>query len=484
MVKAGGTYFGIPDAAHEDGANILYDHVFRDFEPNIKAADRAEGCQVVVGIKGSGKTALRRYIEEKDGTAIRWNIDADHRYLAIDPSLGGRSGILKNTLALEILRAFSSHLADNARSLGLPEQRAAGLRSVADKVVERLKRIPNAITVEAGPVAVDLAALLKSGAAPVVDTAWPEAQQGVLAALGNRRAYIMIDDADDVFPGLEKNPVFVEGLARAVHDINRASKERLHVLLFLKHGVWRRWFENQQEYDRVEHVIQHLSWDHDGLCDLVARRVARLQGKDPEHGSDVQSLWSLEFDWKSRSFDEFARSFTDLCVSGPRDMIVLGNRAKDAAGSSKIRLEHLQSRIDKYSESKLYEIGADFGGVYPDIVRFVENVFQRCPEEMSGADAAAWIEKYGLTAKKVDDYFREYPWYATASKERMVALMYEIGFWGVRRSNSEVVFSIQRPSMSTTEIIGASVVVHPAFRPHLTSGTKVSSSSIKRKKQV
>src|SRR4029077_1520043 len=106
-----------------------------------------------------------------------------------------------------------------------------------------------------------------------VNTATKELLEGVLSALTGKRAYIMIDDADDVFPGLEENPAFVEGLARAVNDINRLAGSRIHVLLFLKYGVWRRWFEHQQEYDKVAHLIQEISWTDKALRELIARRI-------------------------------------------------------------------------------------------------------------------------------------------------------------------------------------------------------------------
>src|ERR1700690_1910517 len=105
------TYFGLPDAARENRDILLRDHVYRDIELQLKTGDKTEGYAVIVGIKGSGKTALRRFVEFNDNGAATWVIDADHNLLNLDPAiLTGRSGVLKNLLALEILREFTNNL--------------------------------------------------------------------------------------------------------------------------------------------------------------------------------------------------------------------------------------------------------------------------------------------------------------------------------------------------------------------------------------
>jgi hypothetical protein len=154
-------------------------------------------------------------------------------------------------------------------------------------------------------------------------------------------------------------------------------------------------------------------------------------------------------------------------MTGPRDIIALANAAKAAAGTQKISLNDLVSVTRQYSESKLYGIGADFGGVYSDISRFIEMVFQGCPVSMSGKDAAAWIERHGLTAERVDNHFKSLPWYSAASTKRLVAIMYEVGLFGRAKGDGTVEYAIQRPSVSTSELLSATLHVHPALQPHL-----------------
>jgi hypothetical protein len=462
-------YFGLSDAAHEPKENIVLDHVPWAFEDQLKFGDQPEGKQVIIGIKGSGKTALRRFIEERKGTIV-WNIDCDNAYFDIDASaIRGRSGIIKNSLALDLLRGLASHLSE-VDSHGITEKVANKARSAFETGMEIIQNVPKALTIDAKFVQIDIAELIKPKASRYVKAAWDEVHSGLMEALEDKEAYIMIDDVEDVFPGLETNPSFIEALVRAIHDINRRSGDRLHILLFMKNGVWRRWFENQTEYDKVGHIIQEISWDHNALCMLIAKRIARIHGKLPKAKAAVESedLWKLEFAWpKSKTFQSFSRDLTKYCVSGPRDMIVIANKARIEAQEEKITISHINTILKSYSEAKTFELAADFNDVYPEIHRFVECVFQGCPEKMKGSEFAEWIESHSLTDEAVDNQFRSLEWYSLASKERLVSIMYQIGFLGRRINRQTVIYAMQRPTESTAEIISSQLEVHPAFRPFL-----------------
>jgi hypothetical protein len=78
-----------------------------------------------------------------------------------------------------------------------------------------------------------------------------------------------------------------------------------------------------------------------------------------------------------------------------------------------------------------------------------------------------------MTEEKVDDHFRKFQWYSGRSKERLVALMYEVGLFGMKTKDDTVIYSIERPTTSTGEILSSTLVVHPAFRPYLGIGKQL-----------
>lgn len=461
-------YFGHPDAAREDIKNLKLNHMPRNYIENyIKAYDRKKGIQILVGIKGSGKTDIRRYIESTDRAYI-FNLDSDNFYLNIDTKqLTGKSGRIKNTIALEILRAFAIFIGNLE---GNKSKTKEILKEAAKKTLNILKNIPEAVDVKTPFANVNLRKLLGAPGASVLQSAWKCLIGDIKEALKRKRAYIMIDDAEDVFHGIESNPNFLEGVARAVHDINDKVTNQLHVLLFLKYGIWRNWYENPREYDKVEDVISILSWDHDSLCEIIARRIARISNIEinDDEDIDIEKLWKKEFIWSPpNSFKDFSIMFTRHCVSGPRDIIVLCNKSKELAGSAKIDIEHLKKALKPYSENQINQINADFGDVYPGIHRFVDSVFQSAPAEMSGKEAADWIEKNGLLNKRVERQFANRAWFSNSSKEKLVSILYDVGFWGKKHNDGRISYSIEKPKETISELIDNTLVVHPAFRPRL-----------------
>jgi hypothetical protein len=461
-------YFGFPDAVTENIKLLKPNHLERRIDESIKAYNRKEGDQIIVGIKGSGKTDIRRFIEANENAYI-FNLDADNAYLVIDANkLTGHSGRIKSTIALEIVRAFASFIGSSDKGRGKAKEL---LDKAASKALDILKNIPDAVDLETPIGKVNLSKLVGSDSAKIVYAAWKTVISDVTKALKTKHGYIMIDDAEDVFPGIENSPDFLEGVARAVHDINKEGSKLLHVLLFLKYGIWRHWFENQREYDKVDHVIAFLSWDHDSLCEIIARRIARRHGilnnRDGKN-IDIEELWKKEFSIKKqKDFQELSHHITRYCVNGPRDMIKICNMAKELAGDNIIEYGHINDVLKTYSEKKIFELNADFGDVYPKVHKFVDRVFRGVKKELKGKDVAEWIEDNAMLEDKIDDQFSSCPWYKDSSKEKLVAVMYEIGFIGKKHANGLVKYSIEQPKEIIGDLIDSDLVIHPAFHPYL-----------------
>ena len=453
-------YFGHPDAGAAESSKELEDtYLPRKVDDLIKVRGRESGKTIIVGIKGSGKTAIRRHIEAKDPEAVVWNLDVDNSYMDVDASkIKAKSGIIKNFISIELLRAFSREVVANDSA-----EVVKNLRSVSEKALDVFKNIPGALEIK-GPLAkVNVGELLRPGKNSFLSATWKETLRDVLNALGNKRAYILIDDAEDVFQNLEESPLFIEGLARSVDQINRESKTSLHVLVFLKYGIWRIWFENPREYDRASGRITHLAWDHDALCELLAWRIHRKHGfkRLPGTKIDPEDLWKKEFYW-SGSFEEFSAEFTRLCVSGPRDIVSLGNMCKAVAGDAPITLAHLAEILPSYSEEKLYGINADFGDVYPRIHHFIELVFPGAPSRASGAEFAEHIVKNTLEQESVNEDFGTERWFRNITNSKLLRLMYEVGLLGIQ-DGDRVIYSIEEPKRSKNILDEKDLVVHDSF---------------------
>ncbi|RAS58958.1 hypothetical protein C8D87_11611 [Lentzea atacamensis] len=461
------TYFGEADAATASTTTLTAHHVFRSIEDRLKWRTAASGVQVIVGVKGSGKTDLRRYLATTDQIATL-NLDADHAYLGLNAAtVKESSGRTKNAIATVLLREFAHRISESAPA---GNATARKLKAALDASTATLRRVTGAMDVSIAGINLRLADLLKREEGNLVQVAIEKLMADVLAALESKRGAIMIDDVEDVFPGTIENPLFLEGVVRAVSDINTRGKDRVHVLLFVKHGLWRSWYENQREYDRVRHAIGFLSWDHQALIELVARRIAYREGIDIGPGDlDVSSLWARKFTWTGDP-EIFMRYCTQYCVSGPRDMITLCNLAAARAGRERIGQQHLAACLGDFAQDKVYNLNADYGDTYPNISQFVEKVFQGVAATMTGADLAQLMDSRALLVPSVDEQFRHLRWYSTATRERLATIMYEIGVIGYESPQGRI-HAIEDRSLPTADLLSKEAIsVHPAFRPHLAIG--------------
>ena len=275
--------FGYPDAGRATDDAILADHLDQDAESHLKINDRPNGRSIVVGIKGCGKTDLRRYIETSDqAKALVLNLNCDTGYFSLDTTkISMKSGRIKNALALQLLGVFSEVIPNSGTRA---ENAKKALKRAAGSALQVGKQLGLAVELDFKFAQVDLSKLAGSEHTGFVKDQWDQMRHEVTSGLAssNERGYILIDDVEDVFPGIEANADFLEGLARAVVEMNDALGNRLHVLLFVKYGIWRYWFDHQREYDKVSSDIQMISWDSQALVDLIAKRIAGRFGLEPD----------------------------------------------------------------------------------------------------------------------------------------------------------------------------------------------------------
>ena len=453
--------FGFPDAALATEATILENHLVQSVESRVKWADRNEGRSIVVGIKGSGKTDLRRYIEGSDRSkSLFVDLNSDTGYFNVDASeMRLKSGAIKNALALQLLGVFSEVIPDS----GTKAQKVkSALRDAAQSAQQIGKQIGLSAEINLKFATIDLSKLAATPNKGLVRTAWDEMVGRVETALAgsNKRGYILIDDVEDVFPGIELNADFLEGLARSVIEINRALGSRLHVLLFVKYGIWRYWFDHQREYDKVSSDIEMISWTPAALVDLISRRIASK--RDLDLLSPSEQLWSTMFAFDD--FGEFTSKFVDVCVNGPRDIIDLCNRCAEQAQGDLISVAHLDSILAGYSEAKVSEVGADFGDVYPQVEMVARQILQGSPAQTTGAKLTKLFEKKVVNDDRLWDVFKDLPWFKTMASSRFPSLMYEVGIAGIVERNIDI-YAIEMPFRTPTS--ADEMVIHPAFRPNL-----------------
>ncbi|BCO59623.1 hypothetical protein LTQ56_17685 [Mycobacterium intracellulare subsp. intracellulare] len=464
MTDRGITYFGEPDASIVDISSLGKQHVQRGIESKIKHGNKTEGLLAIVGVKGSGKTDLRKHIENA-GPAYVFNLNAERYTLTIDASVKDTSGRIKTVVSMLLLRGFAKQVGADGNSA--PKKALLKVLETSTKILENL---PESVELGfSGFGKLSLGKLLKTDATEWVQNAIDSLISGVVPALENKRGYILIDDVEDVFPGIAENPIFLEGVVRSIKDINVKTGDRLHVLIFIKHGLWKSWSENnRREYDKVRSVIGHLQWDREALVALIARRIATRQGIDPDSGVSVEDLWSMEFDF-GRDFESFTHKITAYCVNGPRDMIELCNLAAIAAAGERITWDDFAHCIGDFSDDKFFGLNEDYGDMYPGITSFVERVFRELNAfNLKGTELSEYIEATTLADPDAEkEAFYKEKWFTERPRQRLAVLLYEIGIVGFG-VDPNITYAIEMPTISQSDLMAQkNIVVHPAFRPHL-----------------
>ncbi|MBE4741994.1 P-loop ATPase, Sll1717 family [Streptomyces caniscabiei] len=463
-MSRGQTYFGDRDASLTGSSDLVAHHVFRGIQDSIKWNDRAHGIEVVVGMKGSGKTELRRYLQACTGASVYvFNLDDTHAYLDSNVStVRGNSGRTKNAIATVLLAEFARRISESGSS---PTRQA--LRSAFERTKSILQGIPGAVDINVAGVAnIRLGDLLKrESPSDVLQSTLDDLITGISSALSDEeKGAILIDEVEVVFDGISENPLFLEGVVRAVVEINARAEEKIHVILFIKQGLWKSWYEDQREYDRVSDRLGFITWDHPALVELIAKRIARLHGL-PWGTMTSEQLWAKEFTWDG-GFDKFTRYCTQYCASGPRDMIALCNYAAAKTPSDeRISLQHINACLGTYSQDKVNGLNGDFGETYRGINKFVEKVFREFPATMTSQDLVRQIESQ--IASGIHGEFLDAQWYMDGTKEDLAGIAYEVGVVGYQTPERGV-YAIEDPELSASDLLDKEwVCIHPAFRRHL-----------------
>ena len=269
------------------------------------------------------------------------------------------------------------------------------------------------------------------------DTAWVQAMNAPKtlerAVSGSRiesrpQHTIVLDRLDESWDGAELSVVYLSALMHAALQLNAQAKWA-RVLVFLRENVFERVRAIDPEFSRLETSVVGLDWTSEKLIELIERRLnAPFTTKLPLGGG----TWDGFFE----SGKETRAEVLEFCQRRPRDLVIYCNLAIETAvahGHERIRLEDLQDARRRFSDSRLKDLGDEYAENYPQIalvlsrfyglgrrftLRAIEDFLgQLWQEPEISQGCATWLSQYN-------------------SPERLVRLLYDIGFLGLVASRS------------------------------------------------
>jgi len=464
-------YFGFSDATNETDQNIIdYFYASKLYRNNLKRGDRESGICVVVGPKASGKTHVRRMIDLENSHQLVWSIDRSQGFRAEDA--GSYPAPIENLL----INVLLSGLVD------LIKQRKADFSNAAFKEISNLRaslveifaRFLSGTKVKAGvevaQIEWNFEKILSKGVSKIPEfskVGTEEYRKRMMPCLEEKQAYILIDDVDDVFTGAEANHAFVEGLINAAVTLNRHFGKYLHCLLFIKSGLYRMYVEKAGAPSRAREFIDYILWDEDELIELLAIRIRKKLGMDRDERA--WRSWTGAFEAKKKKEVEAIQEYLiDRCNTGPRDLIMFSNMAKEKSGEAKISLKDIQSVEDRYSYEKLYLVNSEFGKVYPEIANLLGKVFAGRDATHSKGQLIELIKKEVLQSGDIKESFGRHEYIRLAYPDTFLEALYDIGFIGFRRNRTSRFLYAMTHLRAGSELYDAyEHRIHPAFWSYL-----------------
>ena len=276
------------------------------------------------------------------------------------------------------------------------------------------------------------------------------------------RQIILIDRLDDEWDESDKAVVLVMALMHACNEI-RAITPAVRPMLFLRENVFDRVRQLDNEFSRLETSLVSLDWTRELLRELIERRLN--EGLISKFALDG-STWQAFFAGDANTSQDRVFSF---CQYRPRDVLLYASTALGIAQAhqrNQIESQDLDEAQKSFSENRLKELADEYADNYPQL-NVILTRFYGLGTEYTIGSIEDFIKKL-LVDDEVKDACKAWI-YTVTSPELLVQLLYNIGFWGVRQSESKIRYKSSEAENPGSLILtfNSTVVVHPSYRDGL-----------------
>ena len=428
---------------------------------------------IVVGRKGSGKSALRKKLESE------FSADANTHVINISPKYSSIRNILNEKSLTEDFgeEIFFQHswlrqmMLDSlcvaghsakgkytAESLEFARTISKELNRTSKDIVENISDILNKIKVKAGKLG-DLGIQLEKELRNVADVDALEHHIKTLAQSG-AKFVIMVDDLDLGWDNSLISNNLLLGLLSATSYL-KALSENIHVLIFLREDVYLILMEKTQHSDKYRN-IESIRWKKEDLINLIEERISfnlKKFGEDPGQNSFFK-VFPVTIG--THNTDNW---LIERTLSRPRELIQISRFYTEAISGSDPNDGLLKTCEISYSSWKLDDLCTEYSNQYPglsDIFSYWKTKFFRYKYHLKQSDIHEMIFQIfdGVTINQ--KWFNDLV--NNADFDGFLSILYEIGFVGDfvlgGQGGSKTFYSYSDRHEPRFE----EVQVHPCFR--------------------
>lgn len=425
---------------------------------------------VMVGVKGTGKSAVKKHIYEYRTENGRHVIEINDTYgIPISELNSSTPADIKNKMKGYITGLVISYLLQSPH-ISKPDKEKLGKLSEQSSFFERLK---DSVKINAY-VEFAISDLFpdknRSGLLRVID---PSVAETVTEVLNGDDLWILIDDIHTVFTSDDRELTikFVEGLIYAASDIsNKLYNRSVHIVLFLRSEIYDELILKAVELDKELRYIWRVSWGSTELIQFLAERIKWAYKID----KDLKNwkLWTYLFVPKTkRDIEELQKYLLDRVINGPRDLLLLIDGAINLAvsdGANKIDLSHIQESEFSYGDEKLNQINRNFQFVYSDIKTVLDYLFRQENQIYTRSALEVLINDKLLTDKDAREDFQDVRWLRTCTAFSFIKILFQLGFLGYYHPvDKRYVYSLEKANPDRALVRSDSFRIHSAFTNYL-----------------
>ena len=272
----------------------------------------------------------------------------------------------------------------------------------------------------------------------------------------------LIDRLDESWDGSDSAIICLMALMHACVHLTAACPS-LRPYLFIRENIFSRIRAMDNEFSRLETSVVFLDWTEEKLTEFVERRFARTFNTKPALGGEA---WSCFFD-DSESFDSRKEIFT-YCQYRPRDVLTYVSFALESAISKthpKITSEDVKNACERFSTSKLKDLGDEFAENYPNI-QLVLRLFYGLSTEYTLTAIENFIQKL-LVDRSVAKYCKDW-FYEVSTPQQFVNLCFSIGFFGIKEGKQWIYKTTGGDAAFMPSLKSPTTIrIHPAYHAAL-----------------
>jgi hypothetical protein len=441
---------------------------------------------IVVGRKGSGKSALLRkcetiFSEDEDTYVIRLSPKFNSiRTVLNDQEIVSKFGkeiFFQHTwlrqILLDILCAvghsskskFVSGFLEFARKVSVEQNKTS------KDIVENITDILGTLKIKAGSLG-DLGLQLEKELRNVADVDVLEHHVNEIAGKG-KKFVILIDDLDLGWDNSEIANNILLGLLSATNYLGGAIQE-IHTIIFLREDVYSILLTHTQHADKYRDV-ERIRWTKDSLIKVLSERINFNRRKlgEQEIKLSFESVFPVTIG--TANTDNW---LIERTLSRPRELIQVSRYYSEGVTSDQPSDIALKEAEPNYSSWKLEDLCSEYSNQYPGLISlfsYWKTKFFRQKYHLKYQEIEVILldimENVALDEKWFNDIVN------SINLDLLLKILYEIGFLGDfilgGQGGSRTYYSYE----DRHEPLFEEVQVHPCFRPAVNTVERIRNRS-------